>query len=141
MTRILVVDDVMLFRHMEATALAWRGYSIDQASSGAEALEKIRADPPDLVLLDFYMPGMNGHEVCSQIKSDPALRNLPVIMVTSSSRDEDIRKAVQAGCDDYLTKPIDRKKLVELVRDYSDTSAAEHGVATVVENERSIPLV
>jgi uncharacterized protein (TIGR02266 family) len=115
MTRILVVDDVKLFRHMEATVLGWRGYTIEQAASGTEALEKIRANPPDLVLLDFYMPGMNGNEVCSQIKSDPALAGLPIIMVTSSSRDEDIRRAVQAGCDDYHTKPRDDLVLIRKV--------------------------
>ncbi len=117
MTRILVVDDVKLFRHMEATVLGWRGYSIEQASSGAEALDKIRQNPPDLVLLDYVMPGMDGHEVCSQIKNDPSLCSLPVIMVTSSARDEDIRRAVQAGCDDYLTKPLDDASLLRKVED------------------------
>lgn len=117
MTRILVVDDVKLFRHMEATVLGWRGYTIEEASSGSEALEKIRHNPPDLVLLDYVMPGMDGHEVCSQIKNDPSLCSLPVIMVASSARDEDIRRAVQAGCDDYLTKPLDDASLLRKVED------------------------
>jgi uncharacterized protein (TIGR02266 family) len=117
MTRILVVDDVKLFRHMEASVLGWRGYTIEQAASGQEALEKARSSPPDLVLLDFYMPGMDGTEVCKQIKADATLRHLPVIMVTSSSRDEDIRAAVQAGCDDYLTKPLDDATLIRKVED------------------------
>lgn len=115
MTRILVVDDVKLFRHMEASALGWLGYTIEEAASGDEALERIRHDPPDLVLLDYHMPGMNGHEVCAAIKSDPALRSLPIIMVASSARDEDVRRAVQAGCDDFLTKPLDDATLVRKV--------------------------
>ncbi|HOX45019.1 MAG TPA: response regulator [Myxococcota bacterium] len=117
MTRILVVDDVKLFRHMEARVLSWRGYQIDEAASGAEALEKIRKNPPDLVLLDMFMPGMTGAEVCQQLKSDPALRSLPVILVTSSSRDEDLKQAVQAGCDELLTKPLQDATLVRKVED------------------------
>ncbi len=115
MARILVVDDVKLFRHLEAAVLGWRGYQIEEAVSGEEALEKIRANPPDLVLLDLNMPGMNGHEVCRQLKADANLAGLPVIIVTSSCRDEDIREAVQSGCDDYLTKPIDEAALVRKV--------------------------
>ncbi len=115
MTRILVVDDVKLFRHMEASALGWLGYTIEEAASGNEALERIRHDPPDLVLLDYHMPGMSGHEVCAAIKSDPALHSLPVIMVASSARDDDVRRAVQAGCDDFLTKPLDDATLVRKV--------------------------
>ena len=117
MTRILVVDDVKLFRHMESSLLQGRGYSVTEASGGAEALESMRENPPDLVLLDYYMPGMTGTEVCTQIKKDPALQSVPVVIVTSSSRDEDIRKAVQAGCDDYLTKPIDDVSLLRKVED------------------------
>ncbi|MBN2497132.1 MAG: response regulator [Deltaproteobacteria bacterium] len=117
MARILVVDDVKLFRHLEATVLGWRGHMIDEASSGEEALEKIKTEPPDLVLLDLNMPGMDGHAVCRHLKEDPSLHSLPVIMVTSSNRDEDIRQAVQAGCDDYLTKPIDEADLVRKVED------------------------
>jgi uncharacterized protein (TIGR02266 family) len=114
-TRILVVDDVKLFRHMETRILSWRGYQIDEAQSGAEALEKIRANPPDLVLLDLFMPGMSGAEVCRQIKSDPELQSLPIILITSSSRDEDLRQAVQAGCDELLTKPLEDSTLVRKV--------------------------
>lgn len=117
MARILVVDDVKLFRHLETSLLRGRGHTVTEASNGPEALESIREDPPDMVLLDYYMPGMTGTEVCSQIKKDPALQSVPVIIVTSSSRDEDIRRAVQAGCDDYMTKPIDDASLLRKVDD------------------------
>jgi uncharacterized protein (TIGR02266 family) len=115
MARILLVDDVKLFRHLEATVLGSYGYEIEEASGGEEALEKIRANPPDLALIDINMPGMDGLEVCRQVKGDPALRSVPVIMVSSSSREEDIRKAVESGCDEYLTKPLDDAALIRKV--------------------------
>lgn len=117
MTRILVVDDVKLFRHLEANVLGWRGYSIEEAANGMEALQKIRINPPDLALIDLHMPGITGHELCRQIKQDPNLCATPVIIVTSSSRDEDIRQAVQAGCDDYLTKPLNDATLLRKVEE------------------------
>jgi CheY-like chemotaxis protein len=117
MSRILLVDDVRLFRHLESVILGWRGFTIEEASTGEEALEKIRANPPDLALVDLTMPGMSGLELCAVIKKDPALQSIPVIIVASSGNDEDIRKAVQAGCDDYLTKPLDDITLVTKVED------------------------
>ena len=115
MARILLVDDVRLFRHLEATVLGSYGYEIEEASGGEEALSKIRADPPDLALIDINMPGMSGLEVCRQIKGDPALRSIPVIMVSSSNREEDIRQAIESGCDEYLTKPLDDTALIRKV--------------------------
>jgi uncharacterized protein (TIGR02266 family) len=115
MTKILVVDDVKLFRHLESTILGCRGYIVEEASSGNEALEKVRNQPPDLLLVDLCMPGMSGHEFCHQIKSDPLLQSIPVIIVTSSNSDQDVREAVQAGCDDYLTKPLDDTSLIKKV--------------------------
>jgi Response regulator containing CheY-like receiver domain and AraC-type DNA-binding domain len=117
MTRILVADDVKLFRHLEANVLGWRGYTIEEAANGTEALQKIRANPPDLALVDLHMPGITGHELCRQIKQDPNLRATRVIIITSSNRDEDIRQAVQAGCDDFLTKPLDDTSLLRKVED------------------------
>ncbi len=115
MARILLVDDVKLFRHLEATVLSGYGYDTEEASGGEEALEKIRANPPDLALVDINMPGMDGLEVCRRIKGDPALRSVAVIMVSSSNRQEDIRQAVEAGCDEYLTKPLDDNTLLRKV--------------------------
>ena len=115
MARILLVDDVRLFRHLEATVLGSYGYEIEEASGGEEALQKIRANPPDLALIDINMPGMDGLEVCRQIKGDPALRSIPIIMVSSSNREEDIRQAVESGCDEYLTKPLDDTALIRKV--------------------------
>jgi uncharacterized protein (TIGR02266 family) len=115
MARILLVDDVKLFRHLEATVLGSYGYEIEEASSGEEALSKIRANPPDLALIDINMPGMDGLEVCRQIKEDPALLKIPVIMVSASNKEEDIRHAIESGCDEYLTKPLDDTALIRKV--------------------------
>jgi len=115
MARILLVDDVKLFRHLEATVLGSYGYETEEASGGEEALQKIRANQPDLALIDINMPGMDGLEVCRQIKSDPALQALPVIMVSASSQEEDIRQAIESGCDEYLTKPLDDAALIRKV--------------------------
>jgi uncharacterized protein (TIGR02266 family) len=122
MTRILVVDDVKLFRHLEANVLGWRGYTIEEAADGTEALQKIRANPPDLALVDLHMPGITGNELCRQIKQDPNLCATPIIIITSSNRDEDIRQAVQAGCDDYLTKPLDDASLLRKVEELLGTA-------------------
>jgi len=115
MARILLVDDVKLFRHLESVILGWRGYSIEEAATGEEALDKLENDPPDLALVDLTLPGMNGIEICKRIKSDPATASIPVIVVTSSGREDDIRQAVEAGCDDYLTKPLDDATLLSKV--------------------------
>ena len=86
------------------------------ATNGLEAMEKVVAESPDLVLLDIMMPKMSGFEVCKRIKSDPHTRGIIVVMVTALNETSDIERAAECGTDDYLSKPIDRKALVELVR-------------------------
>jgi adenylate cyclase len=113
--RLLVVDDVPLnIRLMEAVLTA-RGYEVLAASSGAEALEVLAGEMPDLVLLDIQMPGMNGYEVCRLIRADPRGRYLPVIMVTSGEG-EDRVSALEAGADDFITKPFNQQELLARVR-------------------------
>ncbi|HUU02720.1 MAG TPA: response regulator [Myxococcota bacterium] len=115
MPRILLVDDVRLFRKLASIILSGRGYEIEEAVTGEEAMKKFRADPPDIALVDLALPGMSGFDVCAQIKQDPAYADIPVIIVATSGRDEDIRKAVEAGCDDYITKPLDDTTLISKV--------------------------
>lgn len=113
---ILVVDDVEANRRYLIDLLRVSGYEAMPASGGAEALELIKTVSPDLVLLDILMPGMSGYEVCRRIREDPENAILPVIMVTSLEPTEERVKGLEAGADDFLTKPINRAELLARVR-------------------------
>jgi adenylate cyclase len=114
--KILVVDDTPLNVKLLADRLGASGYSIATASSGEEALEKVEQWQPDLVLLDVIMPGMNGYEVCRKIRNDLENGILPVIMVTALDPDEERVKGLDAGADDFLTKPVNIPELEARVR-------------------------
>jgi class 3 adenylate cyclase/CheY-like chemotaxis protein len=86
------------------------------ANSGSEALEKVRTETPDLVLLDIVMPGMSGYEVAQRLRTDPATRFLPVIMITALGTQEEKVKAIEAGADDFLTKPVNQLELLARVK-------------------------
>jgi class 3 adenylate cyclase/CheY-like chemotaxis protein len=128
--RILVVDDVSKNVRLLEAILASEGYSVMSASSGPEALERMTVEPPDLVLLDIQMPGMNGYEVCRRIRENTATTFLPVVMVTSS--DSEVRvNTIEAGADDFIEKPFNRHELLARVRSllrikqYHDTIEAQ----------------
>ena len=88
------------------------------ADNGSEALELIHREQPDIILLDIMMPKMSGFELCKQLKASPVTRDIVIIMVTALNETADIERATECGTDDYLTKPVDRKALVELVRSH-----------------------
>lgn len=86
------------------------------ATNGEECLEKVASEQPDLILLDVMMPRMSGFEVCQKLKSDPATRDIPIIMVTALHEMADIERGVEVGTNDFLTKPVNRVDLLNRVR-------------------------
>ena len=114
--RILVVDDTVSNVKLLADILGARGYAVSTAAAGPEALELMKREPPDLVLLDVMMPGMSGYDVCRTIRRDPATAMLPVVMVTALDPGQERVKGIEAGADDFLTKPIHQAELLARVR-------------------------
>jgi len=114
--RILVVDDNRDNVEIIATRLRFRGYEIDEASDGANALERVRETPPDLILLDVMLPDIDGYEISRRIKGDASLPFIPIILVTARDTTQDKVAGLDAGADDYLTKPINFPELEARVR-------------------------
>ena len=113
-TRVLVVDDQPPNVRLLQAILTPRGYDVRTASSGEEALATLEKDDMDLVLLDIVMPGMDGYQVCREIRERPGTAYLPVVMVTASGDEQKI-KALEAGADDFITKPIDKNEMLARV--------------------------
>ena len=114
--RILVVDDVADNVEILRMRLESLGYEVAVATDGEQALEAVRADAPDLLLLDIMMPKIDGLEVVRRIKADPTLPFIPVVLVTAKANPKDVVAGLDAGGDDYLTKPVDHAALVARVR-------------------------
>jgi DNA-binding response OmpR family regulator len=114
--KILVVDDTPKNVKLLADLLTVKGYGVATAASGREALAQIEAERPHLVLLDVVMPEMSGYEVCRKIRENPATKILPVVMVTALDPTEERIKGLEAGADDFLTKPINQAELLVRVK-------------------------
>src|SRR5581483_1151338 len=116
--RVLVVDDtpenILLIR----AQLERAGYAVQTAASGQAALDAVASDPPDLVLLDLMMPGIDGYEVCRRLKADDVTRTIPLVVLTALQAREDKLRAFAEGADDFLTKPVDRAELLARVRSH-----------------------
>jgi putative two-component system response regulator len=114
--KVLVVDDLAKNTEMLQRALERKGYQVRTAHDGASALDVLAAEAPDIVLLDILMPGMDGFEVCRRIKANPATRLTPVVLVTGLGAREDRIRGIEAGADDFLTKPPALAELTARVR-------------------------
>lgn len=109
---ILIVDDEPWNLEVLESFYAGHGYTIRKASNGEEALRSVAEEPPDLILLDVMMPGMDGFEVCRRLKKDDSTRFIPVVIVTSLDQRSDKISAIEAGADDFITKPVDETELL-----------------------------
>ena len=114
--KILIVDDEPFNVDLLEQQLEEQGYETRMATNGLEALEELERETPDLVLLDWMMPGMNGLEVLGCMRADSRWRSLPVIMLTARGTTEDKVQGLDAGADDYVTKPIDEAELWARIR-------------------------
>jgi two-component system cell cycle response regulator DivK len=114
--KILVVEDNEQNRILMRQILTYHGYEVLEATDGLTGLEMARAHMPALILLDIQMPVMNGFMVIRELRNNPDLRKIKVIAVTSFAMKGDREKALQAGFDEYVTKPIDTRKFPELVK-------------------------
>lgn len=115
-SKILIADDNIQNCELLDAFLADENYEIAMAHDGRETLQKVEEFQPDLILLDIMMPKLSGYEVCKQLRSEAATRDIPVLMVTALAEMGDIERAVQAGADDFLTKPVNRIELTTRVK-------------------------
>ncbi len=119
--KILLVDDSNTILMMERMILNKGPYITVTASNGEEAVVKAEAEKPDLILLDVVMPKMDGFEACRRIRRQDATSSIPIIMVTTRGEEQNIESGYQAGCTDYVTKPIDSAELLSKLRSYLGT--------------------
>lgn len=142
MSRVLIVDDFEQNRRLLLDLLEDSGYEIQTACDGVEALEKAFAQPPDLVLMDVNMPRLDGFEACRRLKADERTRLVPVVLVTALSAREDRIRGISAGCDDFLTKPVDLEQLLARTRTALRTKALvdelEHAENVLVSLAKAI---
>ena len=116
LAKILVVDDEAKNVKLMEAQLAPRGYAVITAYSGEEAISQVEQEHPDLILLDILMPGMNGFEVCKKLKDDHNTSLIPIVIMTALGQVEDRIRGIEAGADDFLTKPVNHDELLARIR-------------------------
>ena len=123
--RILVVDDEIYIVHILDFSLGMEGYEVITALDGEQALEKLRTEKPDLIVLDIMMPKLDGYEVCKTIKGNSETAHIPVILLSAKGRNVDQKLGFDVGADDYITKPFSPRKLVERINQLLGQTVAE----------------
>jgi putative two-component system response regulator len=140
--QVLVIDDDEQIRRLIVRLLQPMGHALEEAATAEEGLEKLRAAPPDLVLLDMQLPGRSGHEVLEEIRADPRTRLIPVVMITGAATQERKLKAIEAGVTDFLSKPFSPEELVARVRALLElkalTDALEDAEQVIIALARTI---
>ena len=127
--RVLVVDDQPFFLTLSSHILRPAGYAVQTAASGAEALEAVRTSPPDLILLDVEMPGMDGFQTLGRLKANPATAAIPVAMLTATSDPKLTQKAFQAGAEATLLKSMNSARLLNMLQVVLTTARAAEPLA------------
>jgi two-component system, cell cycle response regulator DivK len=125
--RILIVEDNEMNRDMLSRRLERKGYSITMAVDGGAGVEKAIAEIPNLILMDMSLPVLDGWEATRRVKANPQTRHIPVIALTAHAMTGDRDKAIQAGCDDYDTKPIDLPRLLSKIVTQLERAKTAHG--------------
>lgn len=120
MPRVLLIEDNEVNRKMLARRLAKRGYDISVAGDGAEGVVTARAERPDIILMDMSLPVMHGWDATRELKADPETSSIPIIAITAHAMSDDRDKALDAGCDDFETKPYDLPRLLEKMQGLLD---------------------
>ena len=143
--QILIVDDLQDNLQIISNILHPKGYRISVASSGSKALKRVAIQAPDLILLDIFMPEMDGFEVCKSLKENPETANIPVIFLTALSETENILKGFEYGAVDYITKPFNSLELISRIKTHleikrSRDTIAEQSAKLQKQNEELIQL-
>jgi two-component system cell cycle response regulator DivK len=116
--KILVVEDNQDNREMVVKVLKFNGYEVIEAVDGEEGIEKAKTEAPALILLDIYLPKMDGYEVAKRLKGDTGLKDIPVIALTAHAMKGNREQALAAGCDGYISKPIDIRELPKQIEQF-----------------------
>jgi len=114
--KILIVDDMVQLTKAVSFSLKAEGYDVIMAYNGKEALERIKEEKPDLIVLDILMPGMDGYEVCQELKKNEETKSIPIILFTSKAQKKDVVSGIKVGADDYIVKPYKFQVLHEKIQ-------------------------
>jgi DNA-binding response OmpR family regulator len=116
-TKILVAEDERDIRELIAFTLRFAGFDVKLAKNGAEAVEMVDVENPDLIILDVRMPKMTGYEACRKIKADPGTKDTPVMILSAKGQEVEIQQGLESGADEYILKPFVPDELVAQVKD------------------------
>lgn len=139
--KVLVVDDEVSIVNLISVKLEKEGYQVVKAFDGEQALDEASNHLPDIILLDVMMPKLNGREVCRRLKSNPQLKDTPVIMLTAVGEYEEQLKAMEAGADEYITKPFNPAQLAEAVRFFLEGGERPEILMSKMKKEKKLRTI
>ncbi len=123
---ILVIEDHQPNAMLVCDLLSFHGFRVSWAPDGVAGLEMVAKDPPDLILMDLQLPKLDGFELTRRLKADPKTSHIPIVALTACAMISDAERAMSAGCDGYLTKPINTRELPQTIRKFLKVSAANN---------------